>query len=144
MAFMQGRNGMDELYFAMLGVYMLLIFVNLFVRSRILSIVIWIWLALAFARFFSKNLVQRQKENAVLLRLIDRFRRKKNARDPYEIKMPTRRQREREKRKAMKWDKTHVFRNCPHCGATIRLPKVKGTHALDCPKCGTEFQVKIR
>ena len=145
--FMRGRNGTDELYLLMIGIYTVMLIVNLFVRSRILSIIMWVWLLLAFFRFFSKNVAARQRENAVLLNLIGKIRRGNFKKDPYEIKVkkPGKIKKKINKRKTMRKDrKTHVFKNCPNCKVTIRLPKVKGEHTVCCPKCNTDFKVKIR
>ncbi len=38
--------------------------------------------------------------------------------------------------------KTHVYRKCPSCRATLRLPKAKGKHSVVCPRCKNRFQVK--
>ena len=145
--FMSGRNGTDELYILMIVIYSVMLVVNLFVRSRIFSIIIWLWLILAFCRFFSKNVAGRQKENDVLLNIISRFRSGKFRKDPNVIKI---KKKSKAKKKAEKYKtmydqrKTHVFKNCPNCKATIRLPKVKGEHTVCCPKCNTDFKVKIR
>ena len=40
--------------------------------------------------------------------------------------------------------KTHIYKTCPHCRATLRLPRAKGEHTTRCPRCGKEFGVKIR
>lgn len=145
--FMRGRNGTDELYILMMGIYTVMIIVNLFVRSRIFSIIIWLWLILAFFRFFSKNVAARQRENYFLLRFIEKFRSRGFKKDPYEVKAkkPSKFKKKIEKRKTMySQRKTHVFKNCPNCKSTIRLPKVSGEHTVCCPKCDTEFKVKIR
>ena len=39
--------------------------------------------------------------------------------------------------------KTHVYKKCPHCKATLRLPKKKGRHTVSCPKCRKRFETKI-
>ena len=44
-----------------------------------------------------------------------------------------------------KWNnrKTHVYRTCPNCKATIKLPRKKGKHTCTCPKCRVDFSVKV-
>lgn len=147
MEFMQGRNGTDELYLGMLGIYTLMVIVNAFVRSTVFSIIIWVWLALTFFRFFSKNIYARQKENSVVLNLISKIKRKDFKKDPYEVKVKkeSKLKKKINKHKTMfKSRKTHVFKKCPECGVTIRLPKKKGKHTVCCPKCNKDFEVKIR
>ena len=39
--------------------------------------------------------------------------------------------------------KTHVFRKCPHCKKTLRLPRVPGDHFVNCPLCHTHFSVHV-
>ena len=36
-----------------------------------------------------------------------------------------------------------LYRRCPGCRVTLRLPKRKGKHTVVCPKCGRRFEVKI-
>ena len=144
---MRGRNGTDELYILMMGIYTVMIIANLFVRSRVFSIIIWLWLLLAFYRFFSKNIAARQRENYYLLRIIEKFRSRGQKKDYYEVKAKKQSKfsKKAEKYKTMySQRKNHVFKNCPNCKATIRLPKVSGEHTVCCPKCNTDFKVKIR
>ena len=83
--FMRGRNGTDELYIAAIAVYLLLIVINVFVRSRILSAVAWIIFILAMFRFFSKDTYRRQAENQKFLQIVERFKNFSFKRDPYEV-----------------------------------------------------------
>lgn len=39
---------------------------------------------------------------------------------------------------------THVFRDCPKCKATLRLPREKGKHTVRCPRCAKSFTVRVR
>ena len=39
--------------------------------------------------------------------------------------------------------KTAVYRKCPACGSTLRLPRRKGKHTACCPKCRNRFEVRI-
>ncbi len=39
---------------------------------------------------------------------------------------------------------THVFRDCPKCKATLRLPREKGKHTVRCPRCSKTFTVRVR
>lgn len=142
MEFMRERNGTDELYIAMLVVYAVMVVINAFVGSLIFSLIIWGWLFLSMFRFFSKNVYKRQSENAWFLNFLSRFRSDKNT---VKLKKESKLTKKIKTYKTMFRDrKTHVFKKCPSCKATIRLPKRKGKHMLDCPKCSKEFSVKIR
>ena len=145
--FMRGRNGTDELYLATIAVYLLLIVINVFVRSRILSAVAWVVFILALFRFFSKDTYRRQAENQKFLQIVDKIKNFGFKRDPYEVK-PKKKSKLKKKIDAFKMRfrdrKTHVFKKCPGCGAVIRLPKRKGEHTVCCPRCSKDFKVKIR
>ncbi len=145
MEFMRGRNGSDELYFAMFVVSVLLDIIDLFVDSRLLTILAAVMMVLTFFRFFSKNIYQRQKENAKFLEILGKISNKNFSRNPYEVKKDS-----KLKKKINAWKirfrdrKTHVFKKCPGCQAVIRLPKRKGKHTVCCPRCSQNFNVKIR
>ena len=145
--FMRGRNGTDELYLATIAVYLLLIVINVFVRSRILSAVAWVVFILALFRFFSKDTYRRQAENQKFLQIVDKIKNFSFKRDPYEVKHK-KKSKLKKKIDAFKMRfrdrKTHVFKKCPGCGAVIRLPKRKGEHTVCCPRCSKDFKVKIR
>ncbi len=125
-SFMYGRNGVDALCRALLVAYFILFAVNLFVGS------IWIYgleyavMIYAAFRMLSRNLAARRRENAWYFRIESGvrsfFRLQKN-----------------------KWRdrKTHVYHKCPHCKKTLRLPKVKGEHTVNCPCCHTRFDMKV-
>lgn len=128
-AFMQGRNGVDELYGFSVLLSLVFIFAGLFldgiagliVSAIYLTLMIWsLW------RVFSKNLYKRRKENADFLRLIKRF--------TAFFRLQRDRIRDR---------KTHVYRKCKNCKAVLRLPKKPGEHSVCCPQCSHRFKVYI-
>ncbi len=130
-AFLRGRYGADALSRALLAVYLVLAVLTVFVKNdpvRItlngISTAVCIFM---FYRMFSRKTDKRAKENRQYLLLVSRTKRKlllhKNK---------------------WKYRKTHVYRECPHCKAQIRLPRVKGEHICDCPKCGDTFDVQIK
>ena len=147
MDFMRGRNGSDSLYYAMIVVCLLFEVADIFINSRVFSLVSLAIFALTMYRFFSKNLVQRQKENDAFLRIISRLKNKDFKGNPYEVKVkkPSAFQKKINGYKTRFKDrKTHVFKKCPGCQAVIRLPKRKGEHTVCCPRCSTNFKVKVR
>lgn len=117
--FMMGRNGTDELSFALLGIYLLLAIVGIFFEwIYLLQLVLMIYL---FWRMFSRNVAARRRENEKFLsfwRPIAGWFRKK--RDQLR-------------------DKEHRYYACPACKATLRLPKGKGKICITCPRCRKEF-----
>lgn len=124
--FMAGRYGGDRLNNFLLAVIMIIIVINVFARSIIISIVymlLWGW---CIFRMMSRNIYKRQAENAKFLKLWNPVK-------GY-FKLMKNKWRDR---------KTHVYRKCPKCKAVLRLPKQKGNHTVKCPKCAERFDVII-
>ena len=120
--FMYGRyGGNDALNKTLLWGYLIIIFLGALTGLDAL----WYVGAVAFMyciyRMFSRNIAARQKENAAFLKFKTRisvfFR--------------------------SLFDRKHVYRTCPHCKAQLRLPRKKGVHTVGCPKCHSDFKVKI-
>lgn len=126
MRFMSGRYGNDDLGKLNFWLYLILLVLNIFLRSRIVYIIEALVIFLYFFRAFSRNIPKRQSENykylAIKTKIKQFFKRTKN------------RFRDR---------KTHVYRKCPNCKVFLRLPKKKGEHVCTCPKCRRDFNVKI-
>ncbi len=147
MEFMRGRNGSDELYYAMIILSIALDIGDWFINSRLYSIFALAFFILTMFRFFSKNLYQRQKENTKFLSIISKIRGQDFKRNPYDVtpKKPSKIKKKIDGYKMRFRDrKTHVFKKCPGCDAVIRLPKKKGEHTVCCPRCSQDFKVKIR
>lgn len=124
--FLYGRNGNDALNQALFWTYLVLLLLNLFVRSYILTAIELIPVGLYLFRFLSRNIYRRQTENRKFLKIrgkITGF-----------FKMQKNKFRDR---------KTHVYRKCPHCRAVLRLPKKKGKHSVRCPQCQKSFSLHI-
>ncbi len=123
--FMQGRYGVDELYRFLFVVYAVLLVVNAFVHSAGIYIALWVLLIYGLFRILSKNISARQKENAKYLIIKSKLKKKL------------------EQLKTRAKDKEHVYKTCPHCRATLRLPRRKGKHTVNCPRCHKEFGVRV-
>ena len=126
-AFMAGRYGIDELYYAlMIGglVSWILSVVTDSLLFRILYAVCFVFL---LYRCFSRNLFARRAEN-------EKYKKIRNA-----LKSFCRLQWLR-----VKECRTHVYRGCPACRAQLRLPRRKGEHNAVCSRCGHHFPVHIR
>ena len=124
--FMYGRNGNDKLNQALFWVYFTLLLVNIFLNSIILWVIELLFVALYMFRFLSRNIYRRQAENRKFLKIWNKF--------TGFFKLQKNKFRDR---------KTHVYRKCEHCRATLRLPKKKGKHTVRCPQCNKTFSVKI-
>ena len=124
--FMYGRNGVDQLGWALLAAEILCSLLgnladgllgNLFhLLSTVLSV-------LLLYRIFSRNLVKRRAENARFMRWWG----------PVLNEARGRQQR--------RMDKTHKYSKCS-CGAWCRVPRNVGKVELTCPKCGKKTLVK--
>lgn len=124
--FMYGRNGVDGLGRALCIFCLVIVGVNLFIGSFVLLVLSYALMLYALFRALSRNLAARRRENAAYYRARNRvsgfFGMQKN-----------------------QWRdrKTHVYRKCPHCKKTLRLPKVKGEHTVNCPCCHHRFTMKV-
>ena len=125
--FMYGRCGYDELSRALWIACLVLVIANLFLELAAIAIIETALMIYTIYRMMSKNLVARNKENAAYLKIKRKF-------DGF-FKMMKNRYRDR---------KTHVYHKCPSCKNTLRLPKVKGEHTVNCPCCHNRFDMKVR
>ena len=124
--FMYGRNGNDKLNRALFWVYFILLLANIIFKSTVLWILELLLVILYMFRFLSRNIYRRQKENRAFLKIWNKI-------SGY-FKLQRNKIRDR---------KTHVYRKCSHCRATLRLPKKTGKHTVRCPKCNQTFSVNI-
>ena len=125
-AFMNGRYGPDQLFTALTWLCMLLITVNIFVRSPVLWILEAAVLIFSMYRCFSRNYTKRREENAKYITLIGKIKSFFSLR-----------------KRMFAERKTHAYRKCPSCKKILRLPKKKGSHTVCCPCCKTDFSCKI-
>ncbi len=123
--FMTGRYGaygLDKLNRFLAVAILVLIIVNLFVRSKTMYWLELIGFVYYHFRMFSKNFKAREEENRVYMSL--------------QIKVQD---------TLMKWKfyieqarAYHIYK-CPNCGQKIRIPRGKGKVSIHCPKCQTDF-----
>lgn len=121
---MAGRYGSDQLGMALLGVYLVLYLLSRMFHNRLLN-----WLSLAiilwgFYRMLSRQIPQRQAENARFLEAVGPMVRKYNV------------------NKCRRQDKEHCYFKCPNCGQQLRVPKGKGLLSITCRNCGVNFEKK--
>jgi ssDNA-binding Zn-finger/Zn-ribbon topoisomerase 1 len=136
--FFYGRYGMDQLHnflyaTTMILMFLALIFTVLAKAEPALSFVSIGMYAVALGlmgwsifRSLSRNITARRRENAKYLRIKQRLFAKK-----YKPTLPPD-------------TADHVFRACPHCRATIRLPREQGKHTVICPRCHKRFGVRVK
>lgn len=126
MQFMSGRYGVDKLFYGLFCIAAALSFINVFVRSGIIQLLVYAIVIYAVYRFLSRNFEARRKENEWFMNKLNVAKRRKEF---YNQK---------------KADKFHVYRKCPACKAILRLPHRIGVHQTVCPRCGREFTVKVK
>ncbi len=130
-SFLQGRYGADSLSRALLIVYLVIAVLTVFMKNDLVRIVLngisLVVCVFMFYRMFSRQTDKRAEENR-----------------KYLIGLRKTKQWFLLRRNKWRYRKTHVYRECPHCNAQIRLPRVQGDHKCDCPKCGDSFDVQIK
>ena len=130
--FFYGRYGIDGLYYGLLvSILVLWILRVIFMDSAAASILIYILetflLVWMLYRCMSRNIAARQHENQIFSSFFKKIKnffilQKNKIRD----------------------FQSYRYKKCPHCKATLRLPKRKGTHPVICPRCGRRFDVTTR
>ena len=125
--FMYGRNGADQLCWAILIAELLLSLLSGLVRNQYFSAFahyasLFLSVYLLF-RLFSRNLTKRRAENARFMRW---WAPKQSALRGM---------------KARRADKAHKYVKCS-CGTYCRVPRGVGTIEMTCPKCGKKQIVK--
>ncbi len=158
--FMEGRYGMDQLYYALLVLYLILLVLNMIFRKLVVfGILAWAVLIFAFYRFFSRNTLRRSAENEKFMTVFGRVTGKLGPRL-------------KDLSNAVDWKTGRIIRTdrsgntasapkgpglltkikefpqkkytaCPKCQATIRVPRERGNHMVRCPRCGERFGVNI-
>ena len=124
--FFWGRYGNDTLNKVLMAVYLICVvtvsILSLFIQSVAFTLIGWsvtlavfVW---SFYRTMSRNIYKRRRENE---RFCGFFKLRRNK---------------------FRDRKTHVYRKCPSCKVVLRLPKAKGKHFVNCPKCNNRFQTK--
>ena len=135
--FMYGRNGIDDLYHFLFWVIIIFTLLNLYFKSWVLSSIETFILIYAIFRVLSKNVYRRQNENKVYLTCLSKIRKLYGrACKIVSAKLDILKSQWRDR-------KTHVYRKCPQCKNTLRLPKNKGKHTAVCPCCDTRFDITI-
>ena len=127
--FMYGRNGTDQLNWAILVVYLILwvlrTVVSLLQVPFAATVIDVVMLLLAIAllwRTFSRNLPKRRAENQKFV----------NWWWPIKSRFSA--------AKARRADKEHKYFTCKNCKTICRVPAGKGKIVITCPKCGHKIE----
>ncbi len=130
MFFMQGRYGADTFNNFLIGLLILVWFINIFVFNRYAHTILAFFQFLIFLcvlfRMFSRNITKRSAENRAFLKLYNPAKEW--------VKLTIRKFKDRKEYKYIK---------CPVCKAQLRVKNKKGNHTVRCPRCGSEFDKKI-
>ena len=123
--FMSGRNGADQLSFALLISGIILSLLSTLLRFGLLyyvGLAAYIW---AIFRMFSRNVVKRREENTRFI----------NFRQNYRSSI-------RQFFTRLKNIKKYRYFRCPECKARLRLPRKVGEVTVTCGKCHHQFRQK--
>ena len=124
--FMYGRNGTDQLSFALIIAGFACYVLYVFTRSRLLYLFSLVFYGIALFRTLSKNINARRIENQKFLTF---WYKVKN----WWVVIKA----DFEERKIYKHFK------CPSCGQKIRIPRGRGKVEVRCPKCSNRFIKKV-
>lgn len=120
---MRGRYGTDDLNKFLLVIAVVLIIIDIFVRSWLVDALTVLLLIYIYCRMFSRNINARYMENQRFLGFISRFRGGRTS--------------------GFSRDQSHRILRCPGCGSQLRVPRGAGNIMISCPHCGTKFQKKV-
>ena len=124
--FMSGRYGIDNMFYILIFLSVIISALNLFIRSLILQMIVYALIIYAFSRVMSRNYDARRKENKWIMSVFTKCKRKIDI------------------AKQRKSDVAHIYKKCPNCKAVLRLPRRSGKHTTVCPKCNTSFKVNVK
>jgi len=118
--FMYGRYGPDELYKFQLILYFITIFIGIFVKSKVLSVIQLLLIISIIFRPLSKKIYKRSDENVRFLKIKNKI-----AKPFINIKRNLE-------------DKNHIYKKCHKCKTTLKLPipSKRGIKHAKCPHCG--------
>ena len=120
--FMYGRYGPDELYKFLFELYIVLIIINLFIRSNILNFISLLVIIYMLFRFFSQKIYKRSKENQLFLKIKVKFLK------PFKV---------------VNLNFNDKYNKCSKCGTILKLPlqTQAGFKKAKCPKCNKKVRL---
>ena len=123
---MEGRYGVDALYYALFVLWVVLAVINIFTKNTVIYVITLLIVILMLFRSLSKNISRRRRENDIFLSIFRKIR----------SEAVLLKDRIKDVGKAR-------YRKCRHCHAITRLPVKRGIHTVKCPRCGEKFDVHI-
>ena len=127
--FFHGRNGSDQLNFALMIAGVALSFLSRVMFQNLFQTLAWVALGLCLFRMVSRNIDKRRQENAQFLALVSRLR-------PQSPSTSWR-------RGPKKDGANFCYLKCPNCSQSMRVPKGKGNIKITCSNCGQVFYEKV-
>lgn len=119
--FLLDRYGVDQLNFALLFIAVILSLTATFTSELFFQIVCWVPLAIYAYRAFSKDLIQRYRENAAFIKFLE---------PTLKFLLIKRGQQK---------DTSHNYSVCPHCSQIIAAKKEK--KEIVCPSCHSKLSL---
>ncbi len=115
----------DELNRFLTVILFILIIIALFIHNFFLDLSKFILLGIILFRLFSKDKLKRNKENEKFLKFIKII--------TFQSSKTSHKANYDEKK-----DRDHVYKKCPKCKTTLKLPlpKKRGVNHAKCPSCG--------
>jgi len=133
--FFQGRNGVDQLNIALMGVAVALTFLGRFMFQSFFPLLAYVTMFLCMFRLISRNIPKRQAENAYFLNLIQGLRN----RTPRSTAGAAGSRGPREKKDRA----NYRYFKCPNCKRPMRIPRGKGQVKVTCSQCGEVFYKQV-
>lgn len=122
---MRGRNGADELGNTVVAISIIVLFINVFAKTRVLAVGALVMAIYGCWRMSSKNVAARRKENREFLKAFAPALRW--------IKNP---------KASVQEQREYKHLTCPHCGQQMRVPRGKGKMRVTCPTCKKKFEAR--
>lgn len=124
-AWLDGRNGADELATFMIICALVVVIANIFLNTVFLSVLALALMLYAWWRMSSKNVEARMRENRAFAELMGPVR-------PW-LKNPGR---------SISEARSYKHLRCPSCSQRMRVPRHKGRLRVRCPKCKATFEAR--
>ncbi|MDR2654937.1 MAG: hypothetical protein LBC56_02555 [Oscillospiraceae bacterium] len=124
--FLYGRNGVDQLTWAVLTASFITFFIARLAGVPWLMPLYYIGIIYCLFRTLSKNIYQRQKENQWLVLRLNKLAGR------FKVRL-----------QIIKDSRNYRHIRCPNCGSKLRVPRGRGRIAISCRKCGGKFIRKV-
>lgn len=123
--FMTGRYGSDELGMLLSFGALVLVIINLFLNSYVLTAAILVLVIAEGARYVSRNVEARRMENDLFFQRVPGLK-------PW-LQNPS---------AAAQEFRSYKHLSCPNCHRRVRVPRGKGRLKVTCPQCHQSFDAR--